>query len=198
MIWSLQGCSSVECCPSTEAVDPRRCSGLVTYVCIALLPVSGTPTQPNPNGVPTPMPTHPGMVTNCNKFVRVHAGDTCDGIAFFNGPIDTEDFVLWNSGAGGRLCNTLQADTYACIGLIPGSGSQTQPWNGIATPMPTHPGIVGNCDKFTRVNPGDTCDIISFFNGPISTADFIRWNAGVGGQECKTLQVGTYVCIGVA
>ena len=63
------------------------------------------------NGITTPTPTHPGMVGNCNKFVKVNPGDTCDGIAFFNGPISTENFVLWNAGVGGRECRGLQADT---------------------------------------------------------------------------------------
>jgi hypothetical protein len=57
--------------------------------------------------------------------------------------------------------------------------------------------MVNYCKKFTKVNPGDTCDLISFFNGPISTENFLKWNTGVGGRECRGLQVGTYVCIGV-
>lgn len=32
------------------------------------------------------------MATNCNKFVCVNAGDNCNGISFFNGPISTGDF----------------------------------------------------------------------------------------------------------
>lgn len=58
--------------------------------------------------------------------------------------------------------------------------------------MPTHLGIVGTSNKFTRLNPGDTCDIISLFNGRISTGGFIRWNMGWG-AVCKTLPVGPYV-----
>ena len=95
---------------------------------------------------------------------------------------------------GGTDCRGLQANTYACVGVI--GGTPTSPGNGIATPLPIMPGMVNYCKKFTKVNPGDTCDIISFFNGPISTADFIKWNPGVGGQECRGLQLGTYVCIG--
>lgn len=95
----------------------------------------------------------------------------------------------------GSDCRNLQADTYACIGVV--DGTPTQPGNGIATPTPTQPDMVDYCKKFTKVNPGDTCDIISFFNGPILTEDFIKWNTGVGGKECRGLQLGTYVCIGV-
>ncbi len=140
------------------------------------------------------MPTHPGIVSNCNKFVMVNPGDTCDVVAFFNGPIPTEDFVKWNAGVGGRECRGLQPGTYACIGII--GGTPTKSGNGIATPSPPQPGMVSNCNKFTKVNPNDTCDIVAFFNG-ISTEDFIKWNTGVGGHDCRGLQLGAYVCIGV-
>ncbi|KAK3303763.1 uncharacterized protein B0T15DRAFT_283482 [Chaetomium strumarium] len=175
-------------------VGGRECRTLQadTYVCVGLIP-GGTPTQPG-NGIATPAPAHPGMVGNCNKFYKVNAGDSCDSIAFWNGVPGTEWVIRWNAGVGSD-CRTLQANTYACIGVI--GGTPTQPGNGIATPTPILPGMVDYCKKFTKVNPGDTCDIISFFNGPISTADFIKWNPGVGGQECRGLQAGTYVCIGV-
>jgi hypothetical protein len=177
-------------------VGGRDCRSLQagTYVCIGLIP-GGTPTKPG-NGIATPAPVHPGMVTNCKKFTKVNAGSSCDSIAFFNGPISTEEFVLWNTGVGGRACKGLQVDTYVCVGLIPG-GTPTNPGNGIATPAPVHPGMVTNCKKFTKVNAGDSCDSIAFFNGPISTENFVKWNTGVGGRECRGLQVGAYVCIGV-
>jgi hypothetical protein len=57
--------------------------------------------------------------------------------------------------------------------------------------------MVGNCRKFTYVKPGDTCNNIAFFNGPISTENFVKWNTGVGGIECRGLQAHTYICVGV-
>ena len=107
----------------------------------------------------------------------------------YNGPISTSDFVVWNSGVGAS-CNKLQAETYGCINVPKAA-------NGVPTPLPTQPGIVSNCKKFVRVNPGDTCSIIAFYNGPISTADFVKWNTGVGGTTCNTLQANTFACIGV-
>jgi len=52
-------------------------------------------------------------------------------------------------------------------------------------PRPGHPGMVSNCNKFVYVNPATPVMGVAFFNGPISTADFIHWNTGVGGQECR-------------
>jgi hypothetical protein len=153
-----------------------------TYGCIGI--------QTAANGVPTPLPTQPGMATNCNKFVRINSGDTCNIVAFYNGPIATDDFVLWNSGVGGTACNNLQPGTYGCIGIPTAA-------NGVPTPLPTQPGMVSNCKKFVRINPGDTCNIVAFYNGPISTENFVLWNSGVGGLACTNLQAGTYACIGV-
>ena len=161
-----------------------------TYVCISI--IGGTPTKPA-NGITTPAPPHPGMVGNCNKFVKVNPGDTCDIIGFWNG-VGSEWVKEWNTGVGPD-CRTLQVDTYVCIGVI--GGTPTKPGNGITTPMPTQPGMVSNCNKFVKVNPGDTCDVVAFFNGPIPTENFVLWNTGVGGRECRGLQAGTWACIGV-
>ena len=145
------------------------------------------------------------MVSNCNKFVKINAGDTCDNVAFFNGPIATEDFVVWNSGVGGKQCSGLQAGTYACVGVLgsttttttASTPTATKGPNGISTPLPIQSGMVTNCNKFVKVNAGDTCNNLAFFNGPIATKDFVVWNAGVGGMQCSGLQAGTYACIGV-
>ncbi len=58
------------------------------------------------------------MATNCIKLVRINQGDTCNVVSFFNGPITVDNFVKWNTGVGGISCNTLQADTFACIGVM--------------------------------------------------------------------------------
>ena len=131
--------------------------------------------------------------SNCNKFTKVNPGDTCDITSFYNGPISTGDFVVWNTGVGGQQCGTLKVGTYVCVGLI----TPTQPWNGVPTPQPTHPGMVSNCNKFVKVNQGDTCDAVAFFNGPISTEWFRTWNTGVGGADCRGLRADTYACVGV-
>ncbi len=180
-----------------------------TYACIGVTGTVTATTVTTPtavvgaNGIATPTPTQSGMVTNCNKFVKVNPGDTCNIVAFYNGPISTENFVLWNGGVGGIPCTNLQAGTYACIGVTGTVTATPTPTavvgaNGIATPTPTQSGMVSNCNKFVKVNPGDTCNIVAFYNGPISTENFVLWNGGVGGMACTSLQAGTFACIGVA
>ncbi len=56
--------------------------------------------------------------------------------------------------------------------------------------------MVGNCKKFAKVNPGDTCDLVAFYNG-VATENFVLWNAGVGGSERRWLRADTYACVGV-
>lgn len=69
------------------------------------------------------------MVDNCNKFYYVQKDDGCDRVAAANG-ISSEDFRKWNTGVGDD-CSGLQANVYACIGVIGGSGgTTTQPSNG--------------------------------------------------------------------
>ena len=50
--------------------------------------------------------------------------------------------------------------------------------NGVATPVPTQSGMVGNCNKFHFVATGQTCDTIAALYD-ISTAQFIQWNPAV-------------------
>ncbi len=132
------------------------------------------------------------MVGNCNKFVKINAGDTCDGISFWNNVGGGQWVKLWNGQ--GEACTGLVTGAYACIGII--QPTETVGPNGVTTPLPTQTGIVSNCNKFVKVNQGDTCNIVAFFNGPISTENFVLWNAGVGGMACTNLQPDTFACVG--
>ncbi len=82
------------------------------------------------------------------------------------------------------------ADHYACVGMI----TPTRPGNGIATPTPTQPDMVDNCNKFHYIYKGNTCDqIISYSH--ISQEDSAKWNPKIGG-ECKGIWADAYACVG--
>jgi hypothetical protein len=74
-----------------------------------------TTTAPS-NGVTTPLPIQDGMVSNCDAFYFVKAGDGCASIAA-KYDITVEQFVAWNPAVG-PSCVTLWSSTYACVSLI--------------------------------------------------------------------------------
>lgn len=54
---------------------------------------------------------------------------------------------------------------------------------------------MSNCDQFHEVESSDTCFDIS--KKGVSLNTFYAWNPAVG-TICDDLEVGTYVCVGVA
>ncbi|KZZ93353.1 LysM domain-containing protein [Moelleriella libera RCEF 2490] len=100
----------------------QTCSSLWadTYACVSVVghvaEQQTTPTRPS-NGVTTPRPIQPNMVTSCNKFHLVHGGETCLSIASAHG-ITLDQFLRWNPAAG-KDCSSLWADTHACVSVLP-------------------------------------------------------------------------------
>ncbi|KAJ5986039.1 hypothetical protein N7451_010404 [Penicillium sp. IBT 35674x] len=68
------------------------------------------------NGVTTPTPIQPGMVSNCNKFHDVVSGDGCQTIANAAG-ITLTQFETWNTEVGSS-CSILWLGYYVCIGIL--------------------------------------------------------------------------------
>ncbi|KAH6688889.1 hypothetical protein F5X68DRAFT_254710 [Plectosphaerella plurivora] len=147
------------------------------------------------NGISTPLPIQPGMVSNCDKFYFVKSGDTCASIATQNN-VAAANIITWNTGAGAS-CNGLWANTYACVGVIAATTpTVTDPipsGNGVATPLPTQPGIVGHCNGFHLIKAGDTCATIAARYG-ITAERFIALNTGAG-ASCTGLWANTNACI---
>lgn len=182
------------------------CSGLWpnVYVCVGL--IGGTTRPPTTttsagNGISTPQPTQPSMVSNCNKFHKVLPDQICQEIANLYG-ISLADFTKWNPQAKSD-CSGLWANTYACVGVIGYTPptkttlktSTTSKGNGVSTPTPTQPGMVGNCKTFYKIVSGDTCQVVAT-KAKITLANFYKWNPSVG-SNCQYLQLGVYVCTGL-
>ncbi|KAJ3496994.1 hypothetical protein NLG97_g2241 [Lecanicillium saksenae] len=211
-------CESLQAAWSFKLDDFREWNPLVKNDCSGMnignsycvevnygLPRSTT-TQPQPttttapgNGITTPSPTQPSMVDNCNKFHLVKEGESCAEISAAN-HISVADLTTWNPKVGAQ-CTGLWAKTYACVGVIGSvpatttTTTTTAPGNGIATPSPTQPNMVDNCNKFHYISKGDSCDQITSYQG-ISQKDFAKWNPQVG-QQCTGLWADTYACVGV-
>lgn len=190
------------------------CSGMwaEVNVCVGVIGGTTTPTatpttittKPSPtttagNGIQTPQPTQPGMITNCNKFHWVAAGNTCSQILSYE-KITLADFFKWNPTVKSD-CSGMQALVNVCVGAIGATTTTKAPTtttsagNGIQTPQPTQPGMVTNCKKFHYVAENVTCDQIISYN-KITLANFVKWNSGVG-SDCKSMWAKTNVCVGV-
>jgi hypothetical protein len=190
------------------------CSGIWadTYYCVGIpgtpttrpvttsAPISTT-TKPTTtgNGVSTPLPTQPGMVTNCNKFHWIAQGVTCNQVISYQ-KITLADFAQWNPTVRSD-CTGMQAEVNVCVGVIGTSSTTVKPspttsaGNGIQTPQPTQPGMVTNCKKFHFAAKGVVCSqIISYQK--ITLADFVKWNPGVG-SDCRNMWADTQFCVGV-
>lgn len=173
------------------------CSALwVGYeVCVGVVGETSKPTSTKPgNGISTPTPTQKGMVSNCNKFYDVKSGDTCASIASSK-RIPLSKFYAWNPAVGSS-CGSLWKGYYVCVDIIGYTPPKTtSPGNGIATPTPYEPGMVGDCNAFYYVQSGDTCSKIASRKG-ITVAEIERWNPKVG-SSCSDLWQKTYICVGV-
>ncbi|KAI1281721.1 carbohydrate-binding module family 50 protein [Xylaria sp. FL0933] len=181
------------------------------YVCIGTTTSSATMTTSTSksttttpgNGISTPTPVQTGIASNCNRFYLVQNGDICDTIAAAEG-ISVSDLYAWNPAVGVNTCKDLDVGDYICVGVIgftpttstASTTTTTTLGNGITTPTPYQAGMVSDCNDFYFVKSGDTCDNIAADEG-ISSADFYAWNPAVGGNTCKSLQAGTYACVGV-
>ncbi|KAL4864654.1 hypothetical protein BDV12DRAFT_8975 [Aspergillus spectabilis] len=159
-------------------------------------------TTPPSNGIETPLPIQPGMVSNCDAFHLVKQGETCAIISAAYG-ISLAQFTTWNPTVG-TSCGGIWADSYVCVSIIghsPGTTTTTSvpeptnPPNGIETPLPIQPGMVDNCDAFHLVKQGDTCATISA-TYRISLTQFITWNPAVG-NTCGGIWADTYVCVSI-
>ncbi|KAI0186046.1 LysM domain-containing protein [Xylaria flabelliformis] len=193
-----------------------NCAGLwaETYACVSIIgqepsasPTTTPTATPSPtspgNGIETPQPTQPSMVDNCDAFYFVPSNEGCQVIADNHG-ITLQQFLTWNPKAGSN-CSGLWANAYACVSIVghqPATTTTTTtkptttaPSNGITTPTPTQPDIVGNCDKFYFVQPEEGCDDIAKKNG-ISLTQFLTWNPKAG-STCSGLWANAYACVSI-
>ncbi|KAH7017948.1 putative LysM domain protein [Microdochium trichocladiopsis] len=157
----------------------------------------------------------PNTSKYCSWYHDMSTGETCDFI-LTSFAISLEAFLRWNPSVNAGCTNLLQQHSY-CVEAAdepapptpskpPGAtvttppSTTTQPpaptttGNGVATPLPTMPGMTNNCRRFYLTQKGDTCAAIvaaAGINGPI----FYAWNPAVN-SDCTGLWSDTWVCIG--
>ncbi|KAK4186788.1 hypothetical protein QBC35DRAFT_475109 [Podospora australis] len=190
------------------------CTGLWSevYVCVSVIghePGSGTTTTTTSggptsttapgNGIATPTPILPGMVTNCNAFYYVEDGQVCDTVLSRNG-ITLAQLFAWNPNVKSD-CSGLWIKTYVCVNVIghtitstTGSSSATSPPTNVPSPIQTP--VASNCNKYHKVaSTSTTCQAIADYWG-LKVADMNSWNPSID-SACSNLKVNHYVCVGV-
>ncbi|PYI02372.1 hypothetical protein BO78DRAFT_400578 [Aspergillus sclerotiicarbonarius CBS 121057] len=86
------------------------------YVCVDTIGYTlPTTTTSAGNGITTPTPYEPGMVSDCTTFYFVRSGDTCAGIASSQ-DITVGDLEQWNPKVGSG-CTDLWLNEYICVGV---------------------------------------------------------------------------------
>ena len=86
------------------------------YVCVGTIgytPPSSTSSAGN--GITTPRPYEPGMVSDCTRFYLVRSGDTCAGIASSQG-ITVSEIEQWNPHVGSG-CTDIWLGDYICVAV---------------------------------------------------------------------------------
>ncbi|KAM0326641.1 hypothetical protein ACHAQA_006510 [Verticillium albo-atrum] len=160
------------------------------YACVSV--IGHTPTVPG-NGITTPLPTQPDIVSNCNKFHSVFPGDRCSTIAaHYNIPVDL--FLKWNPKAGSN-CAGLKRDAYACVGIIGQPPTPTNPDNGVKTPEPIQNGMTKSCKTFHLVEMNQICVEIQT-KYKVTLANLYKWNPAIG-ADCRSMWAMTYLCVAV-
>ncbi|KAJ4303939.1 hypothetical protein N0V88_001540 [Collariella sp. IMI 366227] len=118
-----------------------------------------------------PLITSTPITGGRKKYKIASAGDELSGVPSICGQKAVPgiwDKLTVDESRIHRNNKAVPTGTYACIGVT----SKVGP-NGITTPLPIRTGMVSNCKKFVKVKPGDTCNMVGFFNGPISTEIFV-------------------------
>ncbi|KAH7064408.1 LysM domain-containing protein [Paraphoma chrysanthemicola] len=155
--------------------------------------------------------------SNTSKYCSYWIDNTDKGLLCTQVPsqwtISISDFLRWNPSLAPN-CNNFTTGRSYCV-EVTGEPAVTPPpttptptastsitppspvssGNGIATPQPTQPLMVNNCDAFYFVPEGSSCDAISSSNS-ITPAQFLAWNPSVG-NTCSGLWANVYVCVSI-
>ncbi|KAK6360312.1 hypothetical protein TWF730_006459 [Orbilia blumenaviensis] len=153
------------------------------------------------NGITTPTPIQAGMITSCNKFHFVAAGQTCGDITAKYAGTNLDLLFKWNPAIG-KTCSGMWADTYLCVGIIGGTpttkatttAAKTTAAGG--TPSPIGSNTTKDCKKWAYIRTGDTCQTILDRNKDVKSTlkDLVRWNPSVK-ADCSGLLAQYYLCI---
>ncbi|KAK4031910.1 hypothetical protein C8A01DRAFT_41650 [Parachaetomium inaequale] len=148
-------------------------------------------------------PQQTGIVSNCNLWYDVVAGDTCDTIPVAFG-ITRAQFLSWNPAVSSDCTQNFWVGYAYCVGVgsspaptsTPAAGSSGAPGSPIPG-APTFSGIPCTCNKYYTIVSGDTCPTVAAKFG-ISRDQFLAWNPAVSADCATNFWVGQAYCVGVS
>ncbi|KAH7030631.1 uncharacterized protein B0I36DRAFT_348837 [Microdochium trichocladiopsis] len=154
-------------------------------------------------------PFDPSTSAKCTWWVDNDGWISCTEMLSEWG-ISLQDFRSWNPSITAQCGNYVVGRSYCVEAPITSTSTSststtrstststtkstsTSPTNGIQTPQPTQPYMVGDCDQFYLVKAGDTCATIGAAYG-IGTTRLISWQPSIG-TSCQSLWANAYVCV---
>ncbi|OAA53159.1 LysM domain protein [Cordyceps fumosorosea ARSEF 2679] len=164
----------------------------------------------NISGKPT-MPSNPKTVSPCTVWYNNDGTVDCESV-LFQTSTNRASFLKWNPSITSSCGNFNKGQSYCLDGSAAATSPTSTPppittttptppstttstGNGVQTPQPTQPDMVGNCNSFHYIYKGNTCGQITSYHS-ITQEQFARWNPKIG-MDCTGLVEDAYACVGV-
>ncbi|OLN95491.1 LysM domain-containing protein-like protein 5 [Colletotrichum chlorophyti] len=152
----------------------------------------------------------PKTPADCTLWWNSDDGLTCETVLAIAG-ISVQDLTRLNPSM--KSCGDWKMDRSYCVESASGvpapapapvttskapsaTPTPTKPSNGVKTPDPAQPGMVDNCNRFYKVQRGDTCATIASKSG-VTVAQLATWNKQIGGTACTGIWADYNICTGV-
>ncbi|PKX91129.1 LysM peptidoglycan-binding domain-containing protein [Aspergillus novofumigatus IBT 16806] len=186
-------CASIASAYSISVVDI-----FTTVYPTTIAGVTGTKTDQYATSTVTPDgPTASGTTTECGKYHKVVAGDTCEQISL-QYSITTALFMAINPSIG-QDCSSLPPGVYYCVFPMQDWNSTAPNANTTTTstyvtpPTATPTGTTQYCYLWHVVVNGDQCSTLEAVYG-ISFSQLQTWNPQVN-ADCTNLLLGEAYCV---
>lgn len=132
-------------------------------------------------------PTQTGYIYGCQEFFTVESGDDCSTMETEFG-VTLAQLYEWNPSIGKTCTNLWLGYAYCVKGPTAMASSSAG--------APTQTGIASNCNEYYTVVSGDSCAAVEgAFQ--ITFAQLYEWNPVIG-SDCRYLDVGYAICVGVS
>ncbi|KAJ5488589.1 hypothetical protein N7539_003479 [Penicillium diatomitis] len=160
----VSGVASSSLSPTANALAPDTSNS--NSAAVISSDNSGSSDNNNKNNKNTPSPIEPGVITGCNAYHSVAAGDSCQSIVA-EAHIDMADFMKWNPNVGPG-CANLWLGYYVCTGVITQAPSSASPVPTTLSTIPTP--VVAASVAVATPSTASSSEIPESTNAPAASA----------------------------